>query len=342
MKIKIYVGSDTLQTNTIKFYSLQIRKSIDEICQSATINCPFGEFKKVKKHDKIFIKAVMDWNKDERALCYILVDDITATINASEKSMSIVGRSYARDIVDSSDSGEVEGCTLVQIVQKVASKYNPNIKVQHYPTDIDESPVIEYFEWENESVWQRLLTTAENNGYAIASNNASGLYVWKRETNLANNSLSKLKLIEGVNIVSASLNRKGYEQFNKYCVKGNYEDTEKIDATCKTKRIHTLQFTDEYISSKELETRANAELKRRKSDELTVEVKGFGLSDETITKEKIANKSQVEVFYEPKQLIPVIIPSFDIDKSMIVKDVSYSLNNNDFSSSLTLVSEGAL
>ena len=128
----------------------------------------------------------------------------------------------------------------------------------------------------------------------------------------------------------------------KDCGKGNDEETEKRDATCKTKRVHTLQFTDEYISSKELETRANAELKRRKADELTVEVKGFGLSDETIAKEKIANNSYVEVFYEPKQLIRVKIPSFDIDKDMTIKDVSYSLSNNDFSSSITLVEEGAL
>lgn len=340
MEIKIYVGSDKLKTNLIKFNSVNIRKSIDEICQSATINCPLSEFKKVKKHDKIFIKAVMEWNKEERAVSYILADDISATLNASEKSMSIAGRSYARDIVDSSDSGEINGGTLVQIVQKVASKYNSNIEAIHYPTKMDASPTIEYFEWENESVWQRLLTLAENNGYAIASNNISNLYVWERKTNLANN--ANHKLIEGVNIVSASLNRKGYEQFNKYCVKGNYEDTEKIDDTCKTKRIHTLQFTDEYISSKELETRANAELNRRKSDELTVELKGWGASDELITKNRWTNDSQVEVFYEPKQLIPVSLPSFDISTSMVVKDVSYSLSNSDFSSSLTLVSEGAL
>lgn len=340
MEIKIYVKSDKLKTNLIKFYSLNIRKSIDEICHFVEITCPLSEFKRIQRHDKIFIKALIDWNKEERAVSYILVDDITANLNVNEKTMTIIGRSYARDIVDSSDTGTINNGTLVQIVQRIAKKYNPDILVQHYPTDFDASPNIEFFDWENENVWQKLLNTAENNGYAIMSNNKSNLYVWKRTTHLANN--ANHKFVEGVNIISASLNRKGYEQFNKYCIKGNYEDIEKIDSTCKTKRVFTMHFTDEFISLKELSNRCESELNRRKSDELNIEVAGFGLSDDEIAKRNITNSSKVEVFYEPKQLIPVEIPSFNISEKMVVKSVSYNLNKNDFSSYLTLLSKGAL
>lgn len=340
MEIRIYVNSDKLKNNRIKFHSLTIKKSIDEICHSAEIICPLSELKKVKRHNKIFIKALMDWNKEERAITYILVDDVSATLNSREKRMTIVGRSYARDIIDSIDSGRIEAAKLTQVVDKIAQKYNSDIKVSHYPTAADSSPYIQSFTWENESVWQKLLTIAENNGYAISSNQRSGLYVWKRNTNLANN--ANHKFIENENIVSAALNARGYEQFYKYCVKGNYNTTEQIDLSCKTKRIYTLNFTDESISKKELQTRAKAELMRRKTDELTIELNNWGLSDKEIEIKKIENKSQVEVFYEPKQLIPVKIPSFNINKNMIIKDVTFNLSTDSFSSSVILVDVGAL
>lgn len=340
MEIRIYVNGDKLESNRIKFHSLSVRKSIDEICHSAEIVCPLSELNKVKKHDKIFIKALMEWNKEERAISYILVDNITATLNNNEKEMTIIGRSYARDLIDSVDSGQIDGGSLVHIVQRIASLYNADIKVKHYPTHEDSSPQIDYFDWENESVWQKLVNTAENNGYAIASNNVSNLYVWKRATNLSNN--ANHKFTEGENIVSAVLNARGCEQFNKYCIRGNYEDIEKIDNTCKTKRVLTLHFTDENISEKELLTRGESELKRRKTDELNIKLKGIGLSDEEIAKRKIKNGSKVEVFYEPKQLIPVYMPSFNINKKMIIKSVSLNLSKDDFSSSVSLVDEGAL
>lgn len=340
MEVRIYVNSENIKTNRIKFHSLTIKKSIDEICHSAEIVCPLSELKKVKRHNKIFIKALIDWNKEERAITYILVDDISATLNSREKRMTIVGRSYARDIVDSIDSGRIEAAKLTEVVEKIAQKYNSDIKVSHYPTNADSSPNIQSFTWENESVWQKLLTIAENNGYAISSNQRSGLYVWKRDTNLANN--ANHKFIENKNIVSAALNKRGYEQFYKYSVKGNYNTTEQIDFSCKTKRIYTLNFTDENISKKELQTRAASELMRRKTDELTIELNNWGLSDKEIEIKKIENKSQVEVFYEPKQLIAVKIPSFDIDKNMIIKDVTFNLSTDSFSSSVILVDVGAL
>ena len=340
MEIRVYVKKNKVKSNLIKFYSLSIRKSIDEICQSAEITCPLSELDKVKKHDKIFVNALMEWNNEERAVCYFLVDCITATISSGEKTMTIIGRSYARDLVDSVDTGMVTDETLVKLIQRVADKYNSDIKVEHYPTDADLSPSIEYFDWENESVWQRLLNTAENNGYSIASNNISNLYVWKKETYLSNN--ANHKFIENENIISASLNIKGNEQFYKYFVKGNYEDVEKIDSTCNTKRVFTINFSDEYISSKELKTRAESELKRRKSAELTIELKRWGLSDEEIEKRKITNAQQIEVFYEPKQLVPVKIPSFNISDKMVIRDVVYSLSRDEFSSSVVLVDRSAL
>lgn len=340
MEIRIYVNSENIKTNRIKFHSLTIKKSIDEICHSAEITCPLSELKKVKRHNKIFIKALMDWNKEERAVTYILADDISATLNSREKRMTIVGRSYARDIIDSIDSGRIEAAKLTHVVDKIAQKYNSDIKVSHYPTAADSSPYIQSFSWENESVWQKLLTVAENNGYAIASSQTSGLYVWSRKTNLANN--ANHKFIENENIVSATLNAKGYEQFYRYCVKGNYNSTEQIDFSCKTKRVYTLNFTDENISKKELLNRAKAELMRRKTDELTIELNNWGLSDKEIERKKFTNGSKVEVFYEPKQLIPVKIPSFNIDKKMIIKDVTFNLSPDNFSSTILLVDEGAL
>ncbi|MEI0606870.1 MULTISPECIES: hypothetical protein [Brachyspira] len=336
MHIKVYAGKSK---RLINYNSIIIKKSIDEICNTADIVCPLSELKKVEKHDRIIIKALM-WNNEERNVTTTLVDDISAVLNNNQKQMTIHSRSYARDIIDSTDSGRIEGGTLVEVVRKIAQKYNSNIVVSHYPTNKDNSPPIASFTWENESVWQKLLTIAENNGYAIASNQASNLYVWARNTYLANN--ANHKIIEGKNIKSASLNKRGYEQFNCYRIKGNYGIGEKFDYKCDTKRVFTLFFTDENISQKELLNRAESELKRRKSDELNINMYGWGLSYEEIENKKIKNNDKIEVFYEPKQKIKVNIPSFGIDDYKVIKSVELVLNNEEFSSNIILVDEGAV
>ena len=335
MHIKVYAGKNK---RLINYNSIIIKKSIDEICNTADIVCPLSELKKVEKHDRIIIKAVM-WNNDERNVTTTLVDDISAVLNNSQKQMTIHSRSYARDIIDSTDSGRIEGGTLVEVVRKIAQKYNSNIAVSHYPTDIDKSPAIKSFTWENESVWQKLLTIAENNGYAIASNQQSGLYVWDKKQYLS--SIPNHSLKENWNIKSAVLDKKGYEQFNCYRIKGNYEVGEKFDDKCDTKRVFTLFFTDENISQKELLNRAESELRRRKSDELNINVYGWGLPEKEIEKLQIRNKSEQEVFYEPNQLIKVNIPSFGIDNYKVIKSVELILNNEEYSSNIILVDKGA-
>lgn len=336
MKIKVYAGNNK---KIINYSSLSIKKSIDEICHTADIVCPLNELKKVKRHDRIIIKAVM-WNNDERNVTTTLIDDISAVLNNSQKQMTIHSRSYARDIIDSVDSGRIEGGTLTEVVKKIAQKYNPNIAVSHYPTDKDDSPPIKSFTWENESVWQKLMILAENNGYSIASNQGSGLYVWNKSQYLSGIPNHSLK--EGQNIKSASLNKKGYEQFNCYRIKGNYSIGEKIDNECNTKRVFTLFFTDENISQKELLKRAESELKRRKSDEININVHGWGLSEKEIKNQGIMNGSKKEVFYEPKQQINVIIPSFNINGYKVIKSVELILNNDEFSSNIVLSDIGAL
>ncbi|WP_288550121.1 hypothetical protein [uncultured Brachyspira sp.] len=335
MQVKVYVGKSN---KLINYNSIIIKKSIDEICNTADIVCPLTELKKAEKHDKIIIKAVM-WNNDERHVTTTLIDEISAILNNNQKQITIHSRSYARDIIDSTDSGRIEGGTLVEVVRKIAQKYNPNIAVSHYPTNKDYSPPIKSFVWENESVWQKLLTIAENNNYAIASNQKSGLYVWNKSQYLS--SIPNHSLKENSNIKSAVLNKKGYEQFNCYKIKGNYEIGEKFDYKCNNKRVFTLFFTDENISRKELLNRAQSELKRRKSDELNINVYGWGLNEKEIENLKIINKSKQEVFYEPNQLIKVNIPSFDINDYKVIKSVELILNNEEFSSNLILVDQGA-
>ena len=351
MQVKVYAGNNR---TLINYISLKVRKSIDEMCHTAEITCPLTELKKVKKHDIINIKMVM-WNKDERNVTTTLIDDISATLatggtqcgqtpqssNNSQKQMTIMSRSFARDIIDSSDSGRVEGGTLVEVVKKIAQKYNPKIDVSHYRTDIDLSPQITSFTWENESVWQKLLTVAENNGYSIASNQASGLYVWEKKQYLSG--IQNHALVEGVNIKSASLNKRGFEQFNCYRIKGNYAVSEKNDSSCDTKRVFTLFFTDENISAAELERRALSEIARRKTDELSISVHGWGMHEKEIEKLKIKNKSMQEVFYEPKQPILVKLPSFGLENEIkIIKSVELILSNNEYSANLVLVNKGAI
>lgn len=321
------------KNKTINFLSLNIRKSIDEICHYVDIKIPFSERIKINKHDKIKIMYYCEYftKSKTRPITTLLVDEITTTINQSSKSVSVIARSPARDIVDSSYSDTISSMSLLNVVKQIAQKFN--VAAEHYPTKVDASPPVDSFNFENESPWSKLLNIAENNNYAVASSQVGNLYVWKKNQRIM--SLPFHKLVEGQNVKSVQYTENGAYQYCNYVVKGNSNDATSTDATINSKRCCCLVMTDSYISQVELENRAKSEMRKRKCNTLILTVPGFGLLDEQI--KKLATTEKTEVFYEANQSIPVIIPSLNIKKNMVIKDVEYNLSNEDFSCNLTLV-----
>lgn len=322
----------------IDYLSLNIRKSIDEICHYADIKIPFSERHKINKHDiiKIMYYSKYFTTKKPRPITTLLVDEIKITISKEEKSVSVIARSPARDIVDSSYSDSISSMSLLNVVKNIASKFS--LTAEHYPKDLDASPQVDSFNLENETAWNKLLDIAENNNYAIASSQLGNLYVWKKSQRIS--SLPGKKLIEGENIKTIEYTENGAYQFRNYTVKGNGKEATSSDTSVKSKRCCSIVMTDSYVSEVELENRAKTEMKRRRSSTITVTVPGFGLSDEEI--KKLETTIKTEVFYEANQSIPIIIPSLNINTSMVIKDVVYNLNKDNYSSTLTLVDEAVI
>lgn len=335
MKVRIYC-----EKQEITFLSFNIRKSIDEICHYGEIKIPFAERDKVNKHNTIKIMYETPSLKS-RPLTTLYIDEITTTINNTEKSVTVIGRSPARDIVDSSYSATIPEGSLLKVVSAICNDFG--ITAIHYLPNIDPSPNIPSFNFENESPWTKILSTAENNDYSIASNQAGNLYVFDKKQYIANN--ANHKFIEGVNIKSIEYTQNGAKQFAKYIIKGNGKEitkTDNIDST--SKRVLTINLTDALISEKEIETRAKSELKRRRENILVITVSGFGLTDAQIKSLAsgvsggvLGKDYQREVFYEVKQEVSVNIPSLNMKGFMTIKDVKYTASNTDFYSTITLV-----
>lgn len=324
----------------IKYISMNIRKSIDEICHYAEISMPFAEKDKIRKHDKIFIKYEFEYKnkKEEKLVTTVLIDEITLSVSGSEKNVSVVCRSPARDIVDSSYSDAISNETLVGVVSRIVEKFKDSegksfIAVSHYPTNADVSPVIESFNFENESPWSKLINIVENNNYSIASNNAGGLYVWKKDRLLANTAFHKL--VEGKNIKSITYTKNGGAQYGKYIAKGNSNEAEATDSSCPASRVMTINISDSNVSETELKNRAVSEMKRRKGETLKIVVPGIGLTESDIN--KLSTVERTELFFEAKQGIDIDIKSIDVPKHMVCRDVEYTVSKDDFSTTITLV-----
>ena len=312
---------------------VKVKKSLDEICHSVELELPISERSKIKKHDKIEVRV---FNSNYTAsfgkprLTTVFIDEITDLTDKGKKSLSVIGRSPARDIIDSTWSETILGsASLEDIAKRIADKFN--IPLKRMPADSEPTNPVFSFSWENESPWTKLLSEADNQGFVFTSNEAGGLYLWKVATGLREGFF----LEEGKNIRNVQTTENGAGQFNTYVVRGGGNEAIEIDNTCRNNRVLTIVLTDLIVFEETLKRRALTEKFRRRENKTLVTVSGWGLSDPQL--KALGSTEGKEVFWNPNFLIPVKIPSSNLNGNYLISQVEYNASPTTFSCDITLV-----
>lgn len=333
---------------------VKVRKSLDEICHSLELELPASERNKIHKHDKVEVRlhspfVTPDDNADgTKRLTTVMVDEVTDVADTARRGLMVVGRSPARDIIDSSWSDMV---LLQQNLEQVANMIaNPFLEavgikavdeeknhVQRMPTDSPETGPVFSFSWSNESPWQKLMAEAANQGYIFTSNEAGNLYLWKVAVNTR--TTEKFSLTEGANIRSIQATENGAEQFHEYIARASFKEAREEDPTCPNARKMVIHITDEETSQETLERRVLTEKNHRRDNRLTVTVSGWGLSEGQI--QALGSTRQKEIFWNPNFLIPVTIPSMSLDANLLISEAEYQADGASMTSTLTLVNPKA-
>ena len=327
----IPAGSE--KRTTLQWKRVQIKKSLDEICHSLTLELPVSQKGLLKVHDTIevrFYNKYITSNNGNLRVTTVRIDEITDTTEAGQKYITVLGRSPARDIIDSSWSGRAKSATLLNVANSIAGKFG--IKVQHLPRDVDYTETIPAIEWNCESPWTKLLNAADNQGYVLTSNEAGNLYLTKsgRDAEYWN-----FILAEGMNIKSVETTESGAEQFHEYVVVSNSLEGRAVDSQCKNHRILTLNLTDFQLDQEKATRRAQIELYRRRKVTTKVTVSGWGLTDEQI--KSFGDTKEKELFFNPNFLIPVYIPYAGLDAKMMISEVEYRADPHTFGCTVSLV-----
>lgn len=320
--------------------NIKIRKSLDDICHTLELEIPKDERLNVGKHDKITVRYENSLVKDSdgrRLVSTVLVDEITASVDIKKHSIVVLGRSPARDIIDSTWSGMLADMTLGQVVKEIGKTFN--ITCATFPTnEPDKTKTVYGFSWENESPWAKLINEADSQGYILTSNEAGNLYVWEVRKSVAGEGFH---LTEGQNIKTAEWKENGAEQYHTYVVTGGGAEPETIiDSTCHGNRILTIDIPDPLIEQEKLKRKAETERNRRRENRTTVAVSGWGLTDRQI-QDLGAVTSGKEIFWVPNILIPVRIPSLGLSRNLLISEVEYEATPEAFGSIVTVVNREA-
>lgn len=330
----------------IPYKRVHVRKSLDEICHSVEVEITDEELKYVHKHGTLQVRLVSRYITEGRAeytgrfgyhpVTTVYIDEVRREFEDDKKHIIAVGRSRARDIIDSKWSNSIFGNpTLLTVLKKIASEVGMKEKdIMCLPTNRgDITSTLPSFSWENESPWAKLLTAAEAQGFTITSNQLGGLYIEKASGRSAKE--WGFGIEEGVNTKRVSYVENGAEQFHEYIVNCCSKVGKAIDDTCPNKRKLTINLTEFITDQEQLNRRAKTEMLRRREARITCSLSGWGLTEEQI--KKLGNTFQKEIFWEVNLLIPVKIPSCNMNANMLISQVEYSADSNSLSCDVTLV-----
>ncbi|MDR3173766.1 MAG: hypothetical protein LBU19_05920 [Treponema sp.] len=316
---------------------VRVRKSLDEICHSVELELPAGERGNIHKHDKVEVRlyspyVTPDDNPDgTKRVTTVMVDELTGLTDTEQNSLLAVGRSPARDIIDSSWSHRIINMqSLEYVAGEVAKPFG--ITVLRMPERSPATGPVYSFSWESESPWQKLIAEADNQGYIFTSNEEGNLYLWKVAANKREEGFA---LDERSNIRNVQITENGAEQFHVYVVKGGGRlPIREYDSTCKNNREMTINLTDLMVSEETMRRRALTEMKRRKYNRVLVTVSGWGLSESHI--KTWSSTFRKEIVWNPNFLIPVNLPSCGLSGKLLIPQVEYQADRESMTSTITL------
>jgi prophage tail gpP-like protein len=324
---------------------LKINKSLDNICHTLEAELAPSERLLVHKHNSIEVRYQSPGINDKsaenggRLVTTVLVDEVTAEAESGRHSVSVIGRSPARDIIDSawkdsfSNDGNMSGMKLLEVASAVAGRFGINCYT--IPKGIS-TGIVTAFRFENESPWEKLVGEADKQGFILTSNQAGDLYLWQVAGAVF---WSQYELTEGKNVKTVRWTENGAEQFHEYVITGGGRTVNAIDNTVPGARILTINMTDPEITFDKIKRRAETEMRRRKENKTIVTVSGWGLTDSQI--KRLGDTAGKEIFWEPNILIPVKIPSLGLDRILLISEVEYEASPQAMTSMITLVNKEA-
>ncbi|MDR0456696.1 MAG: hypothetical protein LBH20_08460 [Treponema sp.] len=330
--------------------SIKIRKSLDEICHTLELEIPPSERLKVGRHNRLEVRCINNMVKDssgERRVTTVLVDEVTSSADVAKYSLTVIGRSPARDIIDSTWTWSYWSSTKLEVIANdIATpffnavgiegiKNNRNIHVARIPEDSPETDFVNRFSWNNESPWTKLIDEADQQGFIFTSNEAGNLYLWKVDSG---NRVEPFHITEGVNVKNIRWTENGSEQFHEYVVKGGGYEVREQDNTCPGNRRLSINIDDPFVVRTELQHRAETEKRRRRENKTIVTVPGWGLTNEQII--SMGETIRKEIYWVPNILIPVKVPSLGLDAKLLISEVEYTATADAMSCDITLVNRG--
>lgn len=329
----------------VSWTRVMVRKSLDEICHYVEVDIPEAERANFHKHGIVQVRFLSQYITEGRdsyggkygfhPVTTVYIDDIDEETDKEKHVITVIGRSAARDIIDSKWSEAVLGQpTLLEILRQIAGEFGFDKEdVICLPTTAGDitKPVFS-FSWENESPWAKLLTVADSQGLIITSNQLGGLYIEKPARGICDWGFF---VEEGVNVREPRRHESGAEQFHEYIVNCGGRQGKATDWTCPNKRKLTINLSEFIVDQEKLDRRAKTEMLRRREDKITCTLSGWGLTEEQIR--KLGGTYHKEIFWEVNLLIPVKLPSFGVNANMLISQVEYTADTKSFSCDITLV-----
>jgi len=346
MSSKIIVTNYSRSGRELRWRRIWIRKSLDSICHALELVLPPSERPNVRRHDRIQVRIANPLITDSggrRLVTTALVDEVETAAGASGHSVTVLGRSPARDIVDSTWSDDrwvnpetTTPHTLAEIVGSIAEKFG--IDFAWLPTDVpDPTGHVNFFAWQNETPWQKIITEADSQEFLFTSNGAGGLHLW-RVAHAPR--VEGFHVTEGQNARSITLRENGAEQFHRYVVTGNFEEVEEaVDHECPPGRVMTIDMTGFDVTREKMRNRALLERNRRREVRAAVAVSGWGLSDGQIA--ALGDTAGKYVFWGPNFMVPVRAPTVGLDEPLLVAEVEHEADHEAMQTTLTLTRRAA-
>jgi len=319
--------------------SIRVRKSMDDICHTLEAELAYHERENIAPHHKIELRVMSNSLAGEsqgRRVTTVLLDTCSVRFTPAAHTVTISGRSPARDIIDSAWEGKLEKMTLKEICREIAFKQF-GIKISTFPPDgPDPAKLIEAFEWTNESPWTKLAGEAMTQGFVFNSAEDGSLYLWQvpGEKNIR----PGFAVTEGINVKSAEWLADRSNQFYTYKVTGGGHEPKILDdpySVINKGRILTIGMTDEQVTEETMLGRAAAEFRRRRENSVTVTLKGWGLTDKQI--QALGVTQGKEIFWTPNIMVPVHLPSLGVrEQNLLVCEVTQEATAKSIYSEVTL------
>ena len=333
---RVVVTNETRRRD-LPWLRLRIRKSLDDICHTLEMEIPSSHRAAVRKHDLIRVRVENPLiSGGRRLVATVRVDEITSDAEANAHRVTVIGRSPARDIIDSTWEGELWSnndarWTLAGVARRIAGEFD--IDVDWFPKgQPDPTACVNFFAWQNESPWAKLIVEADAQGFLITSNEAGGLYIWKAAGTARSEGFH---VTEGGNVRTVEWRQNGAEQFHEYVVRGAFAEARVFDPECRTSRVLYIDMVDERVEPEKLRRRAETEMRRRRENRTRVTVSGWGLSDRQIR--ALPGTANRELFWSPNFLIPVRMPSLGLRDNLLTAEVEHEADAHVMQTTVTLV-----